>query len=430
MARKPPGASVRSVSLFLALVITVIGIGHVVSLGQSARAQDTTATPSGQTLNAQDATATTLGQATPASGDDVTYKNVNVELILDSSGSMAEELEDGQTRIDAAKQVLNDVIDALPEQEGINVGFRVYGHRGNNTESGKAESCSSTELRVPIEGIDKDALRDEVNTYAPVGWTPLALSLRESEDDFPVPAADEANFNVLVTDGLETCGGDPCSASRSLVQSDKGVVTHVIGFALGDEERATLQCIVDESGGLLLGAGSADELSAALFQILEEVQVVVRNGFLEIESIGGVFPKATIDGQGGATDANPEGEAFTATLTDQNRVELPAGTYLVHWPNPSGQETSVTVVVEAEQTTLIRGSILRFPHGAGEIYTLKAQDGTIIWEDQIEVGDYVWVLPGIYRLSLLELTGDAVLLSMDVQTLPGSVTEVDVTTAP
>jgi len=90
----------------------------------------------------------------------------------------------------------------------------------------------------------------------------------------------------------------------------------------------------------------------------------------------------------------------------------------------------VTVEVEAEKTTLIRGSILRFPHGAGEIYVLKAQDGTVIWQDQIEIGDYVWVLPGVYRLELLELTGDAVLLSMDVQTLPGAVTEVDVTTAP
>jgi hypothetical protein len=40
------------------------------------------------------------------------------------------------------------------------------------------------------------------------------------------------------------------------------------------------------------------------------------------------------------------------------------------------------------------------------------------------------VLPGIYRLQLTELTGDAILLSMDVQTLPGAVTEVQVLTAP
>jgi hypothetical protein len=79
---------------------------------------------------------------------------------------------------------------------------------------------------------------------------------------------------------------------------------------------------------------------------------------------------------------------------------------------------------------VIRGSILRFPHGAGEIYLLKDVAGVVIWQDQIEVGDLVWVLPGIYRLELQELTGDAVLISMDVQTLPGAVTEIDVSTSP
>lgn len=41
-----------------------------------------------------------LMTARAQSGDKV----VNVELILDSSGSMAEQLESGQTRIDAAKR--------------------------------------------------------------------------------------------------------------------------------------------------------------------------------------------------------------------------------------------------------------------------------------------------------------------------------------
>ena len=68
------------------------------------------------------------------------------------------------------------------------------------------------------------------------------------------------------------------------------ITTHVIGFALDETEQANLQCIVDESGGLLLGAGDADELSKALFTVLEELEVVVKNGFIEIESIGGVFP--------------------------------------------------------------------------------------------------------------------------------------------
>jgi hypothetical protein len=360
-----------------------------------------------------------------------TTKTVNVELILDSSGSMAERLDSGQTRIEAAKQVLTNVIGELPEQPNINVGFRVYGHKGNNTEAGKSVSCRSTELKVPIKGVDKKALQDQVNAYQPVGWTPLSLSLREAGKDFPEADANTVNAVVLVTDGLETCGGDPCSASRQIKTGASAITTHVIGFALDETERANLQCIVDESGGLLLGAGDADELSAALFTVLEELQVVVKNGFIEIESIGGVFPKAKIDGQAEVTDSNPSGgEPFSTTLTTENRVEVPAGSYDVHWQNPSGAETHITVTVEPDKTAFIRGSIFRFPHGGGEVYRFTDLSGVIIWEDQIEFGDAVWVLPGVYRLQITELTGTPILLSMDVQTLPGEVTEVQVLTAP
>ncbi len=90
-------------------------------------------------------------------------KTVNVELILDASGSMAEEIAPGQTRIDAAKDVLTEVVASLPEREGINLGFRVYDHKKNNTEAGKAESCKSTELRVPIDGVNKPALQAVVD---------------------------------------------------------------------------------------------------------------------------------------------------------------------------------------------------------------------------------------------------------------------------
>jgi hypothetical protein len=61
---------------------------------------------------------------------------VNVELILDSSGSMTEATNTGEPRIDAAKRVLHEVIDAIPGDRGeqINVGLRVFGHKGDNTD--------------------------------------------------------------------------------------------------------------------------------------------------------------------------------------------------------------------------------------------------------------------------------------------------------
>ncbi|MGI8963092.1 MAG: vWA domain-containing protein [Thermomicrobiales bacterium] len=359
---------------------------------------------------------------------------VNVELILDSSGSMADVTNTGETRIDAAKSVLNDVIDAIPEDRPeINVGFRVFGHLGDNTESGRPESCQSSDLTVPIEGVDKDALRGQVADYAPVGWTPIGLSLERAGGDFPAASEEVVNAIILVTDGLETCESDPCIVATALKESDAAVTVYVVGLGLDEEELRITSCIAENTGGQIVGAQNAEELSAALFTFLEELQVVITTGFLEIESIGGLYPFANVSCEGGgATDSDPEGgEPFTYTFTgDTNRVELPAGICDLDWANPGGGVTEIRVNIESDRTTFVRGSLLKFPNGAGEIYVLKAQDGTIIWQDQIEQGDWVWVLPGIYTCDLLELVGDPILISFTVQTLPGSATQVEIFTAP
>ncbi len=354
---------------------------------------------------------------------------VNVELVLDSSGSMTAEVSPGVTRIQAAKEVLNDVIEAIPEREGVNVGFRVFGHEGSNQEADREESCRSTELVVPIEGVNKESLRAAVEGYQPVGWTPITLALQSAAEDFEPEAEGVTNAIVLVTDGLETCGGDPCAAAQALAEGDVNVTTYVIGFGLTAEEQATLQCIADAGGGLNLGAGSAEELSEALFTILEELAVVVQTGFLEIEAFGNIWPRATVSCRTGATDSNPEGEVVSVTLTDTNRVELNAGICEVRWTNPSNQETVIRVNIDAGQTTWVRGSLLKFPQGAGEIYVVRDIAGVVVWQDQFEQGDYVWVLPGIYRIELLERVGDPILISADVQCLPGTATQLEVFTA-
>ncbi|MBA3414791.1 MAG: VWA domain-containing protein, partial [Chloroflexia bacterium] len=187
-------------------------------------------------------------------GAQASTQAVNVELILDSSGSMEQDVGGGETRMEAAKRVMRDVIAAIPEREGINVGFRIYGHEGNNTEAGRAESCQSSELVVPIAGVDKAALNAEVDAATPTGWTPLTLSLQRGAEDFSPPAEGTVNAMVMVTDGLETCGGDPCETARSIYEGDVRATIHVVGFGLTAEEQGTISCIAENGGGLNLSA--------------------------------------------------------------------------------------------------------------------------------------------------------------------------------
>lgn len=363
--------------------------------------------------------------AAPAVQDTAPVRTVNLELILDLSGSMAREIGGGETRMEAAKRVMNDVIDALPEQEGVNVGFRIYGHLGDNTESRRQESCNSSDLVVPIQGVDKPALRDEVAAARPIGWTPIALSLERAGGDFQ-PGEGVANHVLVVTDGEETCGGDPCAMADSLKRGAANITTHVVGFALTEEQASLVSCIAERGGGLNLRAASGRELSNAIFSVLEEIQVVVQNGFLEIEEIGGLFPRAAI----AFVATGDQSPRDVITLANDNRVELAIGYYDVSWEYVTGGEISIRVNIEAGRTTWVRGSLLKFPQGAGEIYTVKDLAGTLIWQAPFEQGDYVWVLPGIYTMELLERVGDPVLIMAQVQTLPGSTTQVEVFTAP
>ncbi|MEA2530217.1 MAG: Ca-activated chloride channel [Thermomicrobiales bacterium] len=384
------------------------------------------------TLSGLSALAWTPGARTASAQDENTQQSataINVELILDSSGSMEQDVGGGETRMQAAKRVMKDVIAAIPEREGINVGFRIYGHKGNNTEAGRAESCQSSDLLVPIEGVDKEALNAQVDAAKSTGWTPLTLSLERGAQDFKPPTEGVVNAMVMVTDGLETCGGDPCAAAKAIHEGNVKATIHVVGFGLTEEEQGTIACIAENGGGRNLSAANAAELSAALFTILEELQVVVTTGFLEIEAFGDIFPRARIQGGTQATDTNPQGEAVDITLTDSNKVELNVGAYDVSWMNPSGQETKIRVNIESDRTTWIRGSLLKFPQGAGEIYVVTDLAGVVIWQDQFEQGDFVWVLPGIYRMELLERVGDPVLIMAEVQTLPGTATQLEIFTA-
>ena len=216
---------------------------------------------------------------TRAQGGTDFSRTVNLELIVDSSGSMAAPTDTGIARMDSAKTVLNQVIDSLPNSDGVNVGFRVYGNEGNNTESGRAESCVSSELVVPMDGVDSQALSEQVDALQPIGWTPLAYALEQARDDFDDEASDDVvNAIVMVTDGLETCDGDPVQAANDLRTSELGIVTNVIGFGTTPEEQEILSGIADEGGGELYGSSNAGQLISAVFDILENLEVVAETG--------------------------------------------------------------------------------------------------------------------------------------------------------
>jgi len=68
-----------------------------------------------------------------------------IYLILDASGSMWGQLPDKKSKIEVAKEVLNDFVKG--DFQGRELAFRVYGHR-------KKGDCTDSELLIPFGSPD------------------------------------------------------------------------------------------------------------------------------------------------------------------------------------------------------------------------------------------------------------------------------------
>lgn len=181
----------------------------------------------------------------------------NVLLMLDASGSMAARTG-GERMLTIAQDALLEFGRRLPE--GARVGLRVYGHTGSNRESGKAESCAGTELLYPFATFEPARFEQAVRSFEPVGWTPIAASLQAAADDFAAAGtAGAPNVIYMVSDGIETCGGDPVAAARRLQSENVNVVVNVIGFGVSSADARQLRAIAEAGGGEYLSAsGRAD----------------------------------------------------------------------------------------------------------------------------------------------------------------------------
>lgn len=178
-------------------------------------------------------------------------------VVLDASGSMADAAPTG-TRMDEAKAAIETFVRDLPEDSTVSL--RIYGHEGDNTDAGKDESCRSSEVVFEGQSQDEAGLADALSGVDPVGWTPLARAIEDAQGDIPAEATDSIVY--VVTDGIETCGGDPVAASRGLAQTDIQPVVNVIGFQTGNADQAALAAIAEAGGGEFTAAGSGAELDA------------------------------------------------------------------------------------------------------------------------------------------------------------------------
>lgn len=174
-------------------------------------------------------------------------------VILDMSGSMWGRIGD-QTKLEIARGAVREMFTRFPA--GSRVGLMAYGHR-------RAGDCTDIETLIPPGPVDEARLDAMLARITARGRTPLTESVRQAAQALRV--AERGGTIILVTDGIETCGGDPCALAAELEAANAAFTAHVVGFDLRTPaERARVACIAERTGGLFVPAGNAAELADAL----------------------------------------------------------------------------------------------------------------------------------------------------------------------
>jgi hypothetical protein len=198
-------------------------------------------------------------------GDTTLATDIGIELILDNSGSMLSALG-SERRIDIAKQVMDDLVrETLPS--GIPMALRVFGDQPDSCETG---------LAISLQPLDRQAAASEIAAIESIDGvkTPIGTALEQVAADLAGVAGPK--IVVLVTDGEETCGGNPRRAIRDLVGQGIDVRVNVVGFAVDDEAlKKEFEEWASIGGGQFFDASNAAELGDAIAAALQPPYEVI-----------------------------------------------------------------------------------------------------------------------------------------------------------
>jgi D-amino-acid dehydrogenase/Ca-activated chloride channel family protein len=186
---------------------------------------------------------------------------------------------------------MHQALDELPDD--FQVGLRVFGHMGfwglgKDRKPGQPADDdprwnTDSELKIAIGPLGqlgpskkktrRQLIKDWINYVKPAGATPLVYSLLQAKKDlsagWPGP-----KMVVVVTDGMETCGGKLEDVAAAYKKGDLELVVNIVGFGVPEAEEKQLKEIAKQAGSKYYDARSAQQLADALKKSVQTAYVV------------------------------------------------------------------------------------------------------------------------------------------------------------
>ncbi|MFW6124331.1 MAG: vWA domain-containing protein [Acidobacteriota bacterium] len=226
------------------------------------------------------------------------------------------------------------------------------------------------------------------------GYTPITYVLNLAVKDFP-DEEDQQSTIILVSDGKETCEGDPCVTAKELKEKgDVDLIIHTVGFGVDSVTKQQLECISEVTGGQYFSASNTDELIEMLKKAVETEVIKVEKeegpGWLSIKG-----PEL----QGHKVTDAETGEEVGLISKVKDTIKLPSGIYKVSIGNSEWK----SVEVKAGETTVLEPGWLYVKnatlHG---LQVVESETGEEFgWVSTTD--DTLTILPGTYDVMFGEI---------------------------
>ena len=378
--------------------------------------------------------------------DDKAEPISDLAIVLDVSGSMKEKTADGDTKMDVAKEVVAELVRKIPA--GLNVALVIYGHK---------QGCKAVQVVRPLKELkdaDKEELISTLQGLQPVGNTPIALALRTAGGLFT--GRKTYCGVVLVTDGLESCNGDPAAEAAALATNPLlrfGV--NVVGFGLKPEETEATADIALRGKGKYHDAKNREELIAAIGKVTEQLEQGAqpapenKNAKKGRRAVVVANPKIEMPAMKSIVLVEPDASYYTVDGSAVNRVEKydeeirqPTADVVDIWWVP--QEGIPVLMVEdfnnpdrevqelrpEDYLGLVRVSAEGKPEETKIVLTTLDGDedytvGTYMVQECVGYGKDLVVPAGTYNLWIVEPKKTPTLLEKNLEVPAGELTPVE-----
>ena len=297
-------------------------------------------------------------------------EKTRILFLLDGSGSMLGKWE-RSTRIMVAKRLLAGLVDSLQVNPNVELALRVYGHQFHR----RLQNCQDSKLEVGFGGDNNEAIISKLKGIKPQGTTPIAYSLEQAARDFPQENG-YRNIVIIITDGLESCDGDPCAISMALQTKRIFLKPFVIGLGMNKTFEEQFSCV-----GQFFDASNINAFRTVLNKTLKQT-----------------LDKTTASVE--LLDINNQPKETNVNVTFFNNFTGQAVYEFVHYLDQSGRPD--TVVVDAVLSyDIVVNTIppvtkrnVTLDGGAHNVIRIKAPQGQlkVVQKNQSEYGSPVKVM--------------------------------------